>query len=176
MTARSLFASTMLGLGALAATAAQAQQAAKPCLPPQQAEAVMLVVAPTLVRSVAAKCTTALPANAYLVRSAPQLAGKFEAEAPAAWPQATNALKTLAGADVAGLADSTLMRAALVEAIGAKLGEEIKVKDCAAIDRVLALLDPLPARNSAALIVTIVELSQRDAKPGAKRDLVICAR
>jgi hypothetical protein len=52
--------------------------------------------------------------------------------------------------------------------------KQIKQKDCAAIDRIVTLMAPLPPHNTADLIVAILQMSQADKKSGGKDDLPVC--
>ncbi|MHA6722995.1 hypothetical protein [Sphingomonas sp. RS2018] len=141
--------------------------AAQTCVPQREAEALFLVLAPTAVTSVAQKCAPTLTAGAYLPRAAPRLSAKFAGEADAAWPQARAAIAKIGGADVTPMLDSELGRPMLTAMIGQMVAKEVKPTDCAAIDRVLSLLDPLPARNTVSLLVVLAELAGRNRKTGS---------
>ncbi|URW76621.1 hypothetical protein M9980_05260 [Sphingomonas donggukensis] len=169
MTFKSLIAATTLIAGTLAATAAQAAQ----CVPQREAEALVLNLGSTLVGSTAATCSPTLPANAYLRRSVAPLTAKFAATSDAAWPLAREALRKIAGPDVSPMLDSELARPMVTAMVAPMLAQQINAQDCPAIDRVLALLDPLPARNTAALIVTIVEIAGRNRK-AARPPFTLC--
>lgn len=171
MNVRKYLVSPLLCAGALAATAAQAQQV-KQCVPAPEAEALVLNVAPQLLTTVATSCAPALPGTAYLRRPVAQLTEKYVAESDRAWPLAKEALKKISGPDAAQIWDSELSRPMVGSIVGPMLAKEIKTADCPAIDRVLTLSDPLPARNTASLIVLVLELAGRD-KP-TKNGFSIC--
>ncbi len=153
-------------------TAAQAQNAAKPCISAPQAEALILTLAPQLLAATAATCTPHLSTSAYLRRPVTRLTAKYSAEEGGSWPLAKEALKKLTGPDVAPMLDSELARPMIGSLAAPIMTKEIKPADCPAIDRVLSLVDPLPARNTAALIVTIIEISGRSKK--LKSSLTVC--
>lgn len=168
MTLRSLLAATTLMIGALANGVALA---ADTCVPAKQAEGLMLYVAPTLIGTVSATCAPVLPSNALLRSGTARLTAKYAAESASAWPQAREALKLVAGADAAQLLDSDMGKSMVPALIGPLIAQEVKPGDCASINRVMTLIDPLPARNTAALIVTIIDLSGRKKadRPGGFR-------
>jgi hypothetical protein len=142
--------------------AAPPADAALPCIAPTQAESLFLALAPGLVGTVAATCASSLPPTALLRTRVSQLTAKYTAESDRAWGAARESLKQLAGPDAAQLLDSDLARPMVMSLVAPLLAKEIKPAACPDIDRILTLIDPLPARNTAGLIVAIVELSQRD--------------
>lgn len=157
---------------ALIATAAQAQQAAqRVCVPPREAEALLLVLAPEMLRQVGTRCAPTLPAGALLKRSDGRLVAKYQAEVAAAMPLARQALKKITGPDAAGLMDSDLGPAMVVATMAPMLAAEIKPADCPAIDKVLGYIEPLPAKNTAGLLATILQLASDKDK---KSKLPIC--
>lgn len=163
-------AGAFLWAGMAAAGTAQAQ-GAKPCLPAPEAEALVLSLAPQLIQATATACAQHLPPAAHLRRPPAQLTGKYAAEDARAWPLAKQALKKLTGPETHDMLDSELAKPMIGSMIAPMLAKEIKPADCPAIDRVMTLIDPLPARNTAALIVTILDLSNRKDKPSA---IAIC--
>lgn len=166
---RSILAATAL----LTASTASAQAPA--CIPQPEAEALFLALAPAMIGSVAATCAPVLPANAILRRSSAALTAKYAAESEVAWPRAKEGLRKLLGPDGGQMVDSELARPMVTAMVAPMLAKEVKAKDCPNIDRVLTLIDPLPARNTAALIVAILDMSgQARAKPGRKAGLSLC--
>lgn len=166
-------ASLWLGLTASAAQAGQ--QSRQVCVPPAQAEALLLTIAPELIRAVGKTCASALPANAYFRRSQASLIAKFSGHREASWAPAKEALRKIVGPDASALLDTDMGPTLVTGMMAPLLAETVKPKDCGDIDRVLSYLDPLPATNMAGLIVTIVQLSSKDDKqsklpicPGAK--------
>lgn len=163
--------SLVAALALVAAPSAQTQTA--PCVPQREAEALILALAPAMIGSVAATCATALPPSALLRRSVGPLTAKFAAEGDAAWPLAKEGLRKLVGPEGAAMVDSELARPMVTAMVAPLLAKEIKAKDCPNIDRILTLLDPLPARNTAGLVVAILEMAGKD-KPRGKSPLTIC--
>lgn len=148
------------------APAAVAQTAT--CVPQREAEALVLNLGPTLVDATVTTCIPALPASAYLRRSGPALSAKFASHSESSWPLAREALRKIVGPSGAPMLDSEIARSVLPAMVAPLLTQEIKAKDCPTIDRLLGLLDPLPARNTAALLVTVMQLAQAEqrGRPG----------
>lgn len=161
---------------ALAASAsAGAARAADGCIPQREAEALVLNLAPMLVATTAAVCASSLPPGALLRRQVSSLTAKYVGEGEAAWPLAKEAIKRITGPEASGMLESELARPMVAALVAPLLTREIKASDCPNIDRILTLIDPLPARNTAALVVTIVELAQRDRPPRSGRSaFTIC--
>lgn len=155
-------AAALIIVGLMATTTAQAAQQ---CLPPREAEALILALAPSLIQQVSTTCAANLPGNAYLRRSSGTLSAKFAGEADAAWPLAREAVKKVVGDDVRELLDTELARPLVTSMVGPMVVKDLKPADCPRVDRVMGLLDPLPAKNTAALLVAILEMAGKD-KPG----------
>lgn len=153
--------------------AASAQAQAQQCVPQREAEALFLALAPAMIGSVAATCATALPPTALLRRSVGPLTAKYAAEGDAAWPLAKEGLRKLIGPESAAMVDSELARPMVTAMIAPMLAKEVTARDCPNIDRILTLIDPLPAKNTAGLVVAIIEMSGK-GKPGGKSPLTIC--
>ena len=163
--------SFMTAAALVAASSAGAQAPA--CIPQRQAEALFLAMAPAVIGTVAATCAPALPPSAILRRSVGPLTAKFAAESDAAWPLAREALRTLVGPEAGAMVDSELARPMVTAMVAPLLAKEVKLKDCGSIDRVLRLIDPLPARNTAGLVVAIMEMAGNDRKR-VNAPLAIC--
>ena len=159
----------------VAASSAQAQTQPPACIQPREAEALFLALAPAMIGSVAATCATVLPPGALLRRSVGPLTAKYAAESDAAWPAAKEGLRKLVGPDAAQMVDSELAKPMVTAMIAPMLAKEVKAKDCPHIDRVLTLIDPLPAKNTAALVVAILDMTGK-AKGGGKdgNPFVLC--
>ncbi|WP_294298128.1 hypothetical protein [uncultured Sphingomonas sp.] len=159
----------------LSASTAQAQ--APTCIPQPEAEALFLALAPAMIGSVAATCAPTLPANALLRRPVDQLTAKYTAESETAWPRAKEGARKLLGSQGGQMVDSELFRPMVTSMIAPMLAKEVKAKDCPNIDRVLTLIDPLPAKNTAALVVTLLDISgATKPKAGRRADFTLCPR
>lgn len=167
---RSLPITCALLLGAAATTA---QAATKPCLTPAEGEALVSALLPDALRATGTACTSVLPANALIRRTSGPLIDGYQAEAERAWPLATSAFAKVIGPEGAPLAESSMMRPMLSAMIVPAIVGKVKPKDCRAVERIVSLMAPLPPKNTAALAITILQLSQEDKKRGSD-PLYIC--
>jgi hypothetical protein len=158
---------------ALGATSVQAAETENPCVPPDEAAALMITLAPDAVRAVGAACAQALPPTALVRQTSGPFLDKYQAEADASWPKAKLAIDKIAGGKGLPL-DPDAMRPIISALILPAITKGVKAKDCVAVDHIVALLAPLPPRNVAELLVTILELKTANEKPGKKSDVPIC--
>jgi hypothetical protein len=165
-----LFAATALAGMASAAGAQTSALRIDACVPAPAAEALMLTVAPEAIRKVGEICAPFLAPGAILRRAPNAMIGRYAAESDAAWPAARGALGSLAG-EARQLLDSELARPLLTTLVSELLVKEVKPRDCGSIDRILGLIEPLPPRNAAALVVTLIQLTQ---KPERRSAFTIC--
>lgn len=146
----------------MAATMAQAAEP-KPCLTDTEAQSVFLALAPDAIRSVAQKCAPSLPEAATLRGGLAAFAAPYDAAAAAAWPQALPAIAKLAGPDMKGM-DLAAMKPMIGPMIGAMAADQVKPKDCATVERAIALLAPLPPANFAGLILLAASSGSKSGK------------
>ncbi len=152
---------------ATAATGAHAaQEAAKPCVPTVEAEALFLLIAPELLRSAGAGCAAVLPAGSLLRSPSPAFLAKYESEVDGAWPLAKEAIVKISGPEARAAMESEAAKPLVISMMAPLLVGKIKPADCGAIERVLGYLEPLPARSMSGLLVTIAEIAQRDKPKG----------
>lgn len=141
-------------------------QSAKACLTTPEAEALITYGLPSAIRAMTTKCTASLPATAALVQSGPIIAGRYQIEADKAWPLARIAFDKLSGFDLTKVLGDPGARGLVDAAFGAGLAEKVKPSDCSKVDRVVNILEPLPARNMAMLITALMEFGgQGKGKP-----------
>lgn len=161
------------------ATAASAQSVsatiALPCVSPPEAEALVASVAPELIAEVGRVCTPALPPGATLRQANGALVERYRAEADRAWPQGRGAITKITGPDIGSLLGGDLARPLLATLVLPLLTKNLVTADCASLDRIVTLAQPLPPRNMAGLLVAVLQLvdSKRVAR-GAKPTLPIC--
>lgn len=164
---------------ALAATGAQATEAtAQQCLTPSEAGGLFLALAPDALKAVGKACATTLPPGALLRQTDGPFMQKYQAEAAHSDALAQAAILKLVGKRDKAMVDALgadgfrhMMTAVLMP----KLADAIKPKDCPVVERVLASLEPLPPRNMADLLVTIIEAVSADKqRKGQKVDIPIC--
>ena len=158
---RAIGAATALWLG-LAATSAQAATASV-CIGEDQAAAVMAVAMPDILTAIGKTCESRLPPGATLRAGLPALMTRYSAEATSAWAPAKDALIKIGGDSLKNV-DADLLHPLIGTLIAPMVTKDVKPSDCPQIDRVAGLLAPLPAHNSAALVVAIYQLVSAEKK------------
>jgi len=166
---------TLSALTMLVATpiAAQAQT---PCVTTPEATSIALVALPEVIRQVGTICAARVPATSLLRQTSGSFIARYQAEADRAWPDARAALGRVAGPDVAPLLQSDFSRPMLVSLLAPALVDAVQPKDCADIDHIVTLAQPLPPKNAAGLIVATLKLTRdKQAQFGnATLDIPIC--
>lgn len=171
---------TAIAAALLAAAPTLAQAAEPPCLSPAEFTSLAEYALPSVISGTSQRCSATLAPGAYLRRDGQQLAQRYAEHKPAAWPGAKAAflkLSTTGNADANNLI-RTLPDASLQQMLGSLMeglvAQQIPLERCGAIDRVIGLLAPLPAQNTAELIALAVGLG---AKTGHARlgAISICA-
>ncbi|QNA83929.1 hypothetical protein G4G27_07965 [Sphingomonas sp. So64.6b] len=172
MTTKRIGLTTAIALWAgLAATGVQAGEATKPCVTAPEATALMLYVAPDALRSVGIICSSTLPANALVRQTSGTFFDKYRGQADISWPLAKAAISKMSGQDLSVILDTDAARTLMSAIVAPLITKDIKAKDCPAINRITTLIAPLPPRDAAELVVTILQLSK---DKGAKQNLPIC--
>jgi hypothetical protein len=172
---------TIWGRAALAAAVlampatAIAQAAEKPCIEPAEAQALLTFMLPGAFDALSDQCRTALPADAVLSRSGKLLAARYRPEADAAWPMAKQAFGKMSDAAILKLLDDATLKKLVSAGIAGELPKQVKTKDCGTVDRFVAALEPLPARNVAMLLGALIEVGSRaDAQGNKASPFKIC--
>lgn len=168
-------------IAALAAIAAllasPATAAPSGCLTDREAEAMALVALPDIIQQTGVICAARLPANSLVRRPSSAFLAKYRAEADRAWPVARGAIVKLSDPTVDLLLQSEYARPLLTTLLGTQLVGRIATKDCGTIDRLVTLLEPLPPRNTAGIIVTTLRYLKAEKAKGknvAVPDLPLC--
>ena len=138
--------------------------AAEPCLTGPDAAALATVALPDIIRETGSTCAAKLPATSLLRRSDSPMLKRFDAEADRAWPAARAAIVKLSDPAAGALLESQFARPLLSTLVTPFIVGRIAVKDCGTMDRLLTLIEPLPPRNVAGVIVTALQYL-RTAKP-----------
>lgn len=155
-------------LVALVATPATAQTR---CVTDAEAQAFALVAMPEIIRETGRVCATALPA-ASLVRSrSGAFLAKYDAEANRAWPTARAAIVKLSDPAIEILVQSEYARPLITSLLVPQLVGRIAIADCAVIDRLTTLLEPLPPRNTAGIVVTTLRYLKAEKAKGRNVDV-----
>jgi hypothetical protein len=158
-------------------TAAFAQT---PCLTGAEATSITLVAMPEIIHQVGQICAPVLPASSLVRQTSGAFITKYRIESDKAWPAAHTALLRIAGPDLAPLLQSDFSRPLLTSLLGPALIGTVEPRDCAQIEHMATLLEPLPARNTASLIVSALQFTKEKqaeyGKPGAQQalDIPIC--
>lgn len=158
----------------LAPLPAQAQAA---CLTPAEAESLTLVAMPDVIRETGRVCATRLPANSLVRRTGGPFLAKYTAAADTAWPAARAAIVKLSDPMVDALLQSSYARPLLTSLLVPQLVGRIAPSDCGMLDRLIALLEPLPPRNSAGIVLVALQFLKAEKAKGATvavPDLPLC--
>ena len=163
----------------LALVPALAQAAEPPCLSPREFTALAEYALPSVIDGTAQRCAAALGPDAFLPRGGAQLSRRYAERRPAAWPGAKAAFLKLSGSNagdagklVGNMPDAS-MQQMLDGLMSGLVSQQIPLDRCGTIDRLIGLLAPLPAANTAEVIALAVGLGAQSgrAKFGA---IAIC--
>lgn len=152
--------SRLLAAAALVALPAAAMaQTARPCISPEQNEAVTAYLMPSLATEMARKCAPTLGQSAYLTRNAQRLAQKWQPAADSAWPTASGVVTKLGNIPlVPGSGGDGFARMVLAPALAGKIAYEMDAQACVMTDRLLQQIEPLPAKNLASVLALALEM------------------
>lgn len=159
---------TALLLAALALLSTSATAQPRPCLSAAEAESLALVALPDIIGETGRVCSARLPADSLIRRQQGPLIAKYQAAADRAWPGAKAAIVKLSDPTVSLLLQSEYARPVLTSLIVPQIVGRIDLTDCATIDRLVMLLEPLPPRNTAGVIVTVLRYLKADKMRGGK--------
>ena len=146
------------------------------CLSAADAESIALVALPEIIRDAGRVCS-ALPASSLLRRSSGAFLAKYDAEADRAWPAARAAIAKLSDPAVELLLMSDYARTTLTSIFAPQITGRIQPSDCGTLDRLVTLLEPLPARNTAGIVVTTLQYLKAEKAKGQQNripDLPVC--
>ena len=160
----------------LVAPVAQAQT----CLSTSEAQAVAQVALPEIIRETGRVCQRVLPATSLVRRPSGPFIAKYQAAADAAWPAASAAIGKLSDPSLSSLVQSDYARPLLVSLLVPQLVGRVAASDCGTIDTLVTQLAPLPARNTAVIVVTTLKYLKAEQAKGNRQvadvpDLPICA-
>ncbi len=149
-----------------------------PCLTTAEAEAITLVAFPDIIRETGRVCTN-LPVTSLVRRGSGPFIAKFNAEADRAWPAAQAAIAKLSDPRVSMLLlQSEYARPLITSLIAPMVVGRVQTSDCGTIDRIVTMLEPLPPRNVAGVVVAAVQhLKAEKARGnalGGVPDLPVC--
>lgn len=150
-----------------------------PCLTTSEAEAITLVAFPDIILETGRVCT-ALPAASLVRRTSGPFISRYQAEADRAWPTARSAIAKLSDPRMSMLLlQSDFARPLITSLIAPLIVGRVQPSDCGTIDRLTTLLEPLPPRNTAGIVVTSLQhLKAEKARGNASvrdvPDLPVC--
>lgn len=171
--------SRIAGALALAAVTVQPALAApNRCVTAAEFHAGARFVMPILIDGAAKKCQPTLGNGSYLATRGPALAQRY-----ASLAGDDGVITALVGkldpkGDMKGL-DAAALKAFATVAVAKGMGDDLKPDICPTIDKVLALLDPMPAENTIGLVEVILRRVDADnarkaAKTGGPAKRVLC--
>lgn len=146
------------------------------CLSAADAESIALVALPEIIRDAGRICS-ALPASSLLRRTGGAFLAKYDAEADRAWPAARTAIAKLSDPAVEMLLMSDYARTMLTSVFAPQITGRIQPSDCGTLDRLVTLLEPLPARNTAGIVVATLQYLKAEKAKGRQKgipDLPVC--
>lgn len=150
-----------------------------PCLSGPEAESIALVAMPDIILETGRVCT-ALAATSLVRRTSGPFLAKYQIEADRAWPAARRAIAKLSDPSVSMLLESDYARPLLVSIFVPQILGRVQPSDCRTIDRLVTLLEPLPARNTAGIVVATLQYLKAEKARGKAAvadtpDLPVCA-
>jgi hypothetical protein len=151
-----------------------------PCLTTAEAEAITLVAFPDIILETGRVCT-ALPATSLVRRTSGPFLARYHAEADRAWPAARAAIAKLSDPRVSMLLlQSDYARPLITSLIAPQIVGRVQPADCGTIDRIMTLLEPLPPRNTAGIVVASLQHLKAEKARGTAAvanvpDLPVCS-
>lgn len=137
---------------------------AVPCMEAKQADALMLMFAPPLFRSLGEACNGHLSADSPLADPDSAFIRKFELAADDEFDSALAGIGRLTGTELPPGLDRKTVRQLVTAFMPKDLVKNIKPEQCGAIERLVVALAPLPPANFASVVTSIVVISQKDEK------------
>lgn len=160
----------MFALAAASALAASPAAAQSNCLTGHEAEAIVQVTLPEVIRDAGRVCA-ALPASSLLRRPTSAFLARYDAEADRAWPAARTAIGKLGDPRLGVLLQSDFARPLVTSLVAPQVTGQIQASDCPTLDRLVTLLEPLPAKNTAGIVAATLQYLKAERSKGARRDI-----
>lgn len=162
----------LLGLSAHAA----AQPA---CLTTAEAETVVQAMLPSLIETVGEQCAPFLPANSAVVARSDALMQRYAPAAEMARDEAASvALRMLDDGESPPPAveesGGELVLGLFEMGIAVAMNDMLDADSCPTADRVFTIVEPLPSRNFASLLVLLIEIGSEDDEPDEAGPFAIC--
>ncbi|MFS0771318.1 hypothetical protein [Sphingomonas sp. 1P08PE] len=158
----------VVGTLAMLVLVAQPAAAQRRCVTDAEAESLALVALPEIIRETGRVCAARLP-DASLIRSpASDLLARYQSAADRAWPAARSAIAQLSDPAVELLLQSDYARPVIASVVVPQIVGRIDLADCGTIDRLVTQLEPMPPRNTASVIVTVLRYLKVDKARAGK--------
>ena len=154
----------MKALIALALLAPTTQTGAPPCIAPAEVKHATLFLMPAVLDGLTEQCRPSLAPNAYLLTAGLERSKTLATDRNLHWNAARAAIVRLAGEEKAGALGADTAALLIRDVIRAEGSKQIKPADCAALDRAMSLLAPLPPENIAELVALAAETGLRAAE------------
>ncbi len=137
------------------------------CITGPEAESLTLVAMPDILRETGRVCAAQLPDGSLIRRQSSALIDRYQVESDRAWPAARAAIVKLSDPAVDAMLDSEFARPLLTTLLVPQIVGRIATRDCGTIDRMVTLLQPLPPRNTAGIVVeTLRYLKSQKSRSG----------
>jgi hypothetical protein len=143
-----------------------------PCLTPAEFTSLAGYTLPSIIDGAGQRCAATLAPSAFLRTSGKDLAARYAAQKAKHWPAAKAAFLKLSATGNAqtgklfrDMPDASL-QGILDAMMEGMVSQQIPHGRCDAIDRLVALLSPLPPENTAELIALAVELGAKTEANG----------
>jgi hypothetical protein len=147
-----------------------AQAAEQPCLTTGEFTALSGYALPSMIRGTALRCAGVLPGDAFLRKGSDQLASRYDARKATSWPGAKAAFLKIGSStnpqatDMFKLMSDDALQPMVDSLIQGMVGQQLPTTRCSAVDRLVMLLSPLPAENTAELIALAAGFGAKDGK------------
>jgi hypothetical protein len=139
----------------------------------EEAEALVTYVLPATIRALSGRCAQVLPATSALVQAGAISAARYQIDADRAWPAASRAFDKISGIPASNLMGEQILKPLVEKAISGEVTRNLKPKDCQRVDRLINILQPLPAKNLAMLVVLLLESA--GPKSGVSLPMPLCS-
>lgn len=150
--------------------AAHAQAEAEACVQEADLADAVVYAVPILTKAMRGKCGATLSSSGFMARQGDAFMAPYTARQADAWPGALRMLSQFAGEgkegeemmQMFGSLPAETVRPLFDAIIEQKVAEEIKVADCARIERGVELLSPLPPENVSGLVTFLLGIAKVD--------------
>jgi hypothetical protein len=100
-------------------------------------------------------------------------AARYQIDADKAWPIASGAFDKVSGLPVASIMGEKALKPLIEKTISGGVTQNMQAQDCVKADRFINILQPLPTRNMAMLITTLIETGSPATR--ARLPITLCA-